>query len=70
MSELLFEGYGVPSVAYGVDALFSAHHNLGSCEDVLIVSAGHQTAHVLPVLGGRCDVSHCKRLGNISLVLH
>ena len=62
MSELLFEGYGVPSVVYGIDALFSAHHNLGGCEDALVVSAGHQTAHVLPVVRGRIDVGHCKRL--------
>ena len=27
MSELLFECYGVPSVTYGVDSLFSLYHN-------------------------------------------
>ena len=27
MSELLFEGYGVPQVCYGVDALFSLYHS-------------------------------------------
>ena len=27
MSELLFECYGVPSVAYGIDALFGLHFN-------------------------------------------
>lgn len=65
MSELLFECYGVPSVAYGVDALFSAHHNfsLEGCDllDALIVSSGHQTTHILPVLGGQLDSAHCKR---------
>lgn len=29
MSELLFEGYGVPAAAYGVDALFSHRFNAG-----------------------------------------
>lgn len=62
MSELLFECYGIPAVAYGVDALFSAHQNLG-CEvkDSLIVSSGHQTTHILPVLDGKLDSVHCKR---------
>jgi len=27
MSELLFECYNVPSVAYGIDSLFSLYHN-------------------------------------------
>ena len=63
MSELLFECYGVPSVAYGIDALFSAHHNIGVEEgmDALIVSSGHQTTCVLPVLDGMLDSTHCKR---------
>lgn len=61
MSELLFECYNVPSVAYGIDALFSAHHNLGSVTDALIVSSGHQTTHILPVLAGQVDPTHCKR---------
>lgn len=65
MTELLFECYGVPAVAYGIDALFSAHHNLstsdGELVDALIISSGHQTSHVLPVLNGRLDAKHCKR---------
>lgn len=63
MSELLFECYGVPSVAYGIDALFSAHQNIGIEEgtDALIVSSGHQTTYILPVLNGQLDATHCKR---------
>ena len=65
MSELLFECYGIPSVAYGVDALFSAHHNFSregqGLTDALIVSSGHQTTHILPVLDGKLDSAHCKR---------
>lgn len=65
MSELLFECYGVPSVAYGVDALFSAHHNCHleghELTDSLIVSSGHQTTHILPVVNGKLDSAHCKR---------
>ncbi len=61
MTELLFEGYGVPAVAYGVDALFSAHHNLGVMDDALLVSVGHQTVHLIPMLAGQLDLAHCKR---------
>ena len=63
MSELLFECYGVPAVTYGVDALFSAHSNLGIEEgtDALVVASGHQTPYVLPVLNGHFDSVHCKR---------
>ena len=63
MSELLFECYGVPAVTYGVDALFSAHSNLGIEEgtDALVVASGYQTTYVLPVLNGHFDSVHCKR---------
>ena len=65
MTELLFECYGVPSVAYGVDALFSAYHYFTGegrdLVDALIVSSGHQTTHILPVLHGKLDSEHCKR---------
>ena len=66
MSELLFEAYGIPSVAYGVDALFGAHHSslkqLGRpLEEALVVSCGHGTTHILPVVEGRLDAAHCKR---------
>lgn len=65
MSELLFECYGIPSVAYGIDGLFSAHHNFNlkghALTDSLVVSSGHQTTHILPVLNGELDSVHCKR---------
>ena len=65
MSELLFEGYHIPAVAYGVDALFSAHYNSvqrgESLTDCLVITSGHQTTHVLPVLDGHLDSRHSKR---------
>ena len=66
MSELLFEAYNVPSVAYGVDALFGAHRSavqqLGKpLEEAVVVSCGHGTVHILPVVAGRLDAAHCKR---------
>lgn len=71
MSELLFECYGVPSVAYGIDALFSAHYNFGIKEgtDALIISSGHQTTYILPVLNGQLDSAHCKRYAQSCIYL-
>ena len=57
LNELLFECYGVPSVCYGVDALFSWTYNRtlsGSptSNTSLVISAGNETTHVLPVIHG------------------
>ncbi|CAI2176173.1 3524_t:CDS:10 [Funneliformis geosporum] len=63
MSELLFECYGVPSVCYGIDALFSFHaNNLSFDEGGIVVSSGHTTTHVIPVFGGRGTLEHTKRI--------
>ncbi|XP_069120696.1 actin-related protein 5-like [Argopecten irradians] len=64
MSELLFECYHVPRVAYGVDAMFSLYQNQPKLDkgDALIVDCGYQTTHILPVLGGRMDSATCRRI--------
>ncbi|CAM6118427.1 unnamed protein product [Calypogeia fissa] len=54
MAELLFEAYGVPSVAFGIDGVFSYlyNHSQGHCEaDGLVVCAGHMATHVIPIFG-------------------
>jgi actin-related protein 5 len=62
MTELLFEGYRVPSVAYGIDSLFSYHANGGSMDDGgIIISSGNSTTHVIPTLGGKGVLSKTKR---------
>ncbi|XP_013922691.1 PREDICTED: actin-related protein 5 [Thamnophis sirtalis] len=64
MSELLFECYQVPKVSYGVDSLYSFYHNKRQgwpCSG-LIVSSGYHCTHILPVLDGRLDARHCKRI--------
>ncbi|OEL19183.1 Actin-related protein 5 [Dichanthelium oligosanthes] len=51
MAELLFETYGVPSIAFGIDNVFSYKYNqkLGNCgEDGLAISCEHGTCHVVP----------------------
>ncbi|KAK4797831.1 hypothetical protein SAY86_030157 [Trapa natans] len=55
MAELLFETYGVPSVAFGVDAAFSYKYNqqLGVCaRDGLAICPGFTTTHVIPFVDG------------------
>ncbi|XP_015112505.1 actin-related protein 5 [Diachasma alloeum] len=61
MTELLFECYNVPSIAYGVDCLFSYHHN--NCPpDGLIVSFGYHATQIIPVLDGRVDPKNARRI--------
>lgn len=55
MAELLFETYGVPSVAFGVDAAFSYKYNqqLGVCgKDGFAICLGFTTTHVIPFVNG------------------
>ncbi|XP_063984211.1 actin-related protein 5 [Diachasmimorpha longicaudata] len=61
MTELLFECYNIPSLAYGVDCLFSYRHN--NCPpDGLIVSLGYHTTQIIPVLDGRVDSKNARRI--------
>ncbi|XP_017039867.1 actin-related protein 5 [Drosophila ficusphila] len=65
MSELLFECYGIPAVSYGIDALYSWEHyqqNHQKISDALIISFGYSTTHVIPVLGGKLQLEHVRRL--------
>nr|XP_016496078.1 PREDICTED: actin-related protein 5-like isoform X1 [Nicotiana tabacum] len=64
MAELLFESYGVPSVAFGVDAAFSYKYNqqLGICKDIgLAISSGFTTSHVIPFINGEPVYEACCR---------
>ncbi|KAG0244501.1 Nuclear actin-protein involved in chromatin remodeling [Mortierella sp. GBA43] len=63
MSELLFEAYQVPSVTYGIDSLFSLYANGPErSRDGIVVSAGHQFSHVIPVSNGKVHLEHVKRI--------
>ncbi|KAL7253192.1 hypothetical protein ACSBR1_007678 [Camellia fascicularis] len=64
MAELLFESYGVPSVAFGVDAAFSYKYNqqLGVCDkDGLAICSGFTTSHVIPFVNGEPVYEACSR---------
>ncbi|KAL5691009.1 hypothetical protein EMGR_007344 [Emarellia grisea] len=60
MNEILFECYSAPSVAYGIDSLFSYRYNKGT--DGLIISSSHTSTHVIPVLNSKALLSNCSRL--------
>ncbi|XP_020237379.1 actin-related protein 5 [Cajanus cajan] len=64
MGELLFETYGVPSIAFGVDAAFSYKYNQqqGVCDkDGLAMCPGFTTTHVIPFVDGEPIYKGCCR---------
>ena len=60
MSEILFECYGAPSVAYGIDSLFSYRYNGGKTG--LVISSAHTSTHLIPVIDSKALLSHATRL--------
>jgi len=60
MSEILFEAYGVPSVAYGIDSLFSYQYNGG--KHGLVISSSYTATHLIPVINSKAVLSHATRL--------
>ncbi|KAF2281549.1 actin-like ATPase domain-containing protein [Westerdykella ornata] len=60
MSEILFECYGAPSVAYGIDSLFSYSYNGG--RHGLVVSSSYTATHVIPVVDSKAVLSQATRL--------
>ncbi|KAL8720408.1 MAG: hypothetical protein Q9225_002728 [Loekoesia sp. 1 TL-2023] len=60
MTELLFECYSAPSIAYGIDSLFSYRFNKG--RSGLVVSSSHTATHLIPVLDSKPVMSNATRL--------
>ena len=60
MSEILFECYGAPSVAYGIDSLFSYKFNGG--RHGLVVDSSYTSTHLIPVVNSKALLSHATRL--------
>ena len=60
MSEILFECYSVPSVAYGIDSLLSYKYNGG--RHGLIISSSHSSTHLISVLDSKPIMSSISRL--------
>jgi actin-related protein 5 len=60
MSEILFECYGAPAVAYGVDSLFSYSYNGG--RNGLVIDSSYTSTHLIPVVDSRPLLSQTTRL--------
>ncbi|KAF7559073.1 hypothetical protein G7046_g5083 [Stylonectria norvegica] len=60
MTEIIFECYGAPSLAYGIDSLFSYRHNKGKTG--LVVSSSYTSTHVIPVLNSKAMLAQAIRL--------
>lgn len=60
MTEIIFECYGAPSLAYGIDSLFSYRHNKGKTG--LVISSSHTSTHVIPVYNSKAMLAQATRL--------
>jgi actin-related protein 5 len=60
MTEIILECYGAPSVAYGIDSLFSYRHNKGRTG--MVVSSSYTSTHVIPVYNSKAILSQATRL--------
>ena len=60
MTELLFECYRAPSLAYGIDSLFSYRYNKGS--NGLIISSSYTSTHLIPIVDSKAILSSTTRL--------
>ncbi|KAL6703340.1 Actin-related protein 5 [Coniothyrium glycines] len=60
MSEILFECYGAPSVAYGIDSLFSYSYNGG--RSGLVMDSSYTSTHLIPVVNSKPLLSQTTRL--------
>ncbi len=58
--ELLFEAYQAPSVAMGIDSLYSYYYNGGNTG--IVVDSSYEATHILPVIHGKGIMSNVKRL--------
>ena len=66
-SELLFECYDTPAVGYFVDSLASFYYNTANREEIsertsLIISSGHSSTTVIPIVDGAVQFASCKRV--------
>lgn len=60
MTEIIFECYQAPSLAYGIDSLFSYDYNNGKTG--IVVSSSHSSTHIIPVLNHKALLTQATRL--------
>lgn len=70
MQELLFEGYDAPKVAFGADVLAqcclhvppSSSPSAPDGGNMLLISVGSEATHIVPVLNGKPNLEHTRRI--------
>ncbi|GMM35438.1 Arp5 protein [Saccharomycopsis crataegensis] len=64
MYQLLFEGYNVPSVVFGLSDLFSFHYNNrnNTNKSSLILGCGNQSTNIIPVIDSKPLLHFAKRI--------
>lgn len=63
MYELMFEAYQVPKIAFGIDSLFGNYYSSPSPQsDGLVINAGNEQTHVIPVIKGKGILLQTKRI--------
>ncbi|KAI1828671.1 putative chromatin remodeling complex subunit [Xylaria intraflava] len=60
MNEIIFECYGAPSLATGIDSLFSYRYNNG--QTGLVVSSSYSSTHIIPVYNSKAMLAQAIRL--------
>ena len=60
MTEIIFECYSAPSLAFGIDSLFSYKYNKG--KSGLVLSSSHTSTHLIPVIDSKAMMSSVSRL--------
>lgn len=60
LSQLLFETYDIPSIAFGVDSLFSYYQNNG--KSGMIIGTNHESTNIIPILNNNPIINISKRI--------
>ena len=62
VAEMLFECYGVRSLAFGVDGLWALSSRDASPQNALVITIGHSATHILPIIENRVQWQKSMRL--------
>lgn len=62
MYEIMFEAYQAPKVAIGIDSLFSYYNSNAAGKSGMVISAGNELTHIIPVVDGKGILLNSKRI--------
>jgi actin-related protein 5 len=61
-NELFHNGFSIPKVLYGIDALFAFYGASGAAEWGIVISIGFKATHLIPICNGKAEMKNAKRL--------